>query len=292
MTFVKKGAVVAASAVMLGASALPAVATTSGEAAVAASNPAYRILKHLDYSGPGKASLRVGYYDRSADKGFGWNKLKKKHNITKYSAVEYIAKSPNRERVGNTTTYHMTGYAGKYRCRNGVCTLVKQYKMILSVNEKIQRDNQDKGVITMYCKGVVWCPNWVSTALAKQNSRSLAAAESGEESSAVIPEAEAPDNSQAPVDAEADASEADDENTPVDPNAPAAEGDATDGSEVYLSSYAPLTNSVPAATATSVAGLSSKAANEKLTAAYRPLRQTIPAIEERYHYVGSYEPLK
>jgi hypothetical protein len=102
-----------------------AAATTSSGAEAAAANPAYRVLKHLDYSGPGKASLRVGYYNRAEDKGFGWNKVKKKHNITKYSAIEYIAKSPFRNRLGNSATYHMTGYAGKYRCRNGVCTLVK-----------------------------------------------------------------------------------------------------------------------------------------------------------------------
>ncbi|MFJ4439750.1 hypothetical protein [Streptomyces sp. NPDC088923] len=166
----------AATAVLSALTTTPATASAGAEARAAAGDPAYKILKHLDYSGPGKASLRAGYYDRARDKGFGWNKVKKKHNITKYSAVEFIAKSPNRDRVGKTTTYHLTGYAGKYRCRNGVCKLEKQYKMILSVNQKVLRDGQDKGVITMYCKGVVRCPNWVSTTLAKENKRSAAPA--------------------------------------------------------------------------------------------------------------------
>ncbi|MFD4996630.1 hypothetical protein [Streptomyces buecherae] len=138
-----------------------------------AADPAYKILKHLKYKGPGHASLRVGYYNSAKDKGFGWNKLKKKHNITKYGAVEYVAQSPNRDHIGGQS-YREIAYAGKYKCRNGVCKLVKQYKVQLTVNEKKLRDGQDKGVITMYCTGVVKCPKWVSTTLAKLNRRSAA----------------------------------------------------------------------------------------------------------------------
>lgn len=114
------------------------------------------------------------YYNAASDKGFGWTKVKKKHNITKYSAVEYIAKSPTRNHIGGQS-YRHTGYAGKYECRNGVCRLVKQYKVLLTVNEKKLRDNHDKGVITQYCVGITRCPNWVTKALAKSNRRSVAA---------------------------------------------------------------------------------------------------------------------
>lgn len=148
--------------------------SSSGEARPVA-DPAYKILKHLDYRGPGQASLRLGYYHASTDKGFGWTKVKNKHNITKYSAVEFIAKSPTREHIGGQS-YRETGYAGKYTCSRGVCKLVKQYKVLLTVNEKKLRDNHDKGVITQYCVGITRCPNWVTTALSKANSRSVAAA--------------------------------------------------------------------------------------------------------------------
>ncbi|MFE1440029.1 hypothetical protein [Streptomyces sp. NPDC058739] len=227
---------------LLGALIAPAAVLADSEPAAAAPNPAYRVLKHLDYSGPGKASLRVGYYDRDRDKGFGWNKVKKKHNITKYSAVEYVAKSPNRDRVGNTTTYHMTGYAGKYECRNGVCRLVKQYKMILSVNEKVQYDGQDKGVITMYCVGTVRCPNWVSKALADAN-RSLAP-----EDDQTVPEDQAPDNSVAPEGEIVDEADLVDENGPADPD---GSRDLSPGTEErYSRSYAPLGASESAASLT------------------------------------------
>jgi hypothetical protein len=227
-----------ATTALLGALIAPAAVLADSEPAAAAGNPAYKVLKHLEYSGPGKASLRVGYYDAARDKGFGWNKVKKKHNITKYSAVEYIAKSPNRDRVGNSTTYHMTGYAGKYECRNGVCRLVKQYKMLLSVNEKKQYDGHDKGVITMYCVGTVRCPNWVSKALADANRRSL----TGEDEQ-VIPEEQAPDNSVAPEDEVVDEADLADENGPADPEDNRVGSGAQ---EAFSRSYGPLDASVPA----------------------------------------------
>lgn len=294
MNRVKANAAVVAATVMLGSFAVPAAATTNGEAGTAAPNPAYKILKHLDYSGPGKASLRVGYYKRAEDKGFGWNKVKKKHNITKYAAVEYIAKSPNRDRVGNTTTYHMTGYAGKYKCTNGRCRLVKQYKMILSVNEKVQRDGHDKGVITMYCKGVVRCPNWVSTALAKENRRS-SAAEDGivteEGNGVVIAEEDAPDNSETPPGEVVEEGDVEDGNTPLDDSVPEEAGDISDGSEMYVSSYAPLSATAMLHTARA---LPAATGSEKLAAGHSPLKQTIPAAvtEDRYRYVGPYSGLR
>lgn len=280
-----------ATTALLGALVAPAAVLVGSGTATAAPNPAYKILKHLDYSGPGKASLRVGYYDRAADKGFGWNKVKKKHNITKYSAVEYIAKSPNRNRVGNTTTYHMTGYAGKYRCRNGVCTLVKQYKMILSVNEKIQRDDQDKGVITMYCVGTVWCPNWVSKALADANrSAAVAAGATVDEDDTVIPEDQAPDNTTAPEGEVTDEADLTDENTT--PGAPSpAEGDGTDGTETYSRSYEPLRTSVAPAT---LRAATASASGTAFKAGHGTSKWTMPSAtaEDRYRYVGSYAPLR
>ncbi|MFJ4697679.1 hypothetical protein ACIP5N_05865 [Streptomyces sp. NPDC088768] len=60
----------AATAVCGALSATPATASAgAADVRTAAADPAYKILKHLDYSGPGKASLRAGYYDRARDKG-------------------------------------------------------------------------------------------------------------------------------------------------------------------------------------------------------------------------------
>lgn len=278
---VTMGAVAATA--LLGALTVPAAATTSGENAVQA-NPAYKILKHLDYSGPGKASLRVGYYNSADDKGFGWNKVKRKHNITKYGAVEYVAKSPNRDHIGGQS-YRMTAYAGKYKCRNGVCNLVKQYEVHLTVNQKKLRDDQDKGVITMFCLTVVKCPKWVSTTLAKQNTKSLTAAEDP-----VIAEEDVPEVTDAPADETVDTDENADQNTPIEANPSPEWGDTGDTSETYASSYEPLTKSAPVAALQAA----TTAAGEQLVASYKPLPPVRPESAEgtRYRYVASYSKLQ
>ncbi|PZH15342.1 hypothetical protein C1I97_08400 [Streptomyces sp. NTH33] len=127
----------------------------------------------MKYSGPGNIPLRQGYFTKRNGKesGFGWTKIKKKHAITKYGAIEFVTKGPNRKNQGGTS-YKQWAYAGKYNCRNGVCRLVKQYKVIVAVQESKKhsgRDGKPKGVITGYCEGVIRCPAWVSTTLNKQN---------------------------------------------------------------------------------------------------------------------------
>lgn len=103
--------------------AAPATAdSTVAPAGIEAAASKYKVLKHLKYSGPGKLSLRLGYYDRSRDKGFGWLKVRDKHNITKYSAVEFVAQSPTREHV-SAKKYHLHAWANKLRCRNGSVSL-------------------------------------------------------------------------------------------------------------------------------------------------------------------------
>ncbi|MGX7757249.1 hypothetical protein ACWQ06_01120 [Streptomyces angustmyceticus] len=134
----------------------------------AATGP-YKILKTLKYSGPGNMPLRNGYYKvrNGKQSGFGWTKIKKKHAITKYGAIEFITKGPNRKHQGGKS-YKQWAYAGKFV--NG--RLVKQYRVLVSVQESIKhsgRDHKPKGVITAYCEGITRCPAWVSVTLAKQN---------------------------------------------------------------------------------------------------------------------------
>ncbi|MGW7056736.1 hypothetical protein [Streptomyces sp. NPDC054887] len=166
-----------ATLVLLG-SAAHAEAISPSDSTAQAATGRYKILKSLKYSGPGNMPLRQGYFKRvdGRESGFGWTKVKKKHAITKYGAIEYITKGPNRRHQGGTS-YKQWGYAGKYKCTKGTCRLVKQYKVIVAVQESIRhsgRDRKPKGVITGYCEGVVRCPAWVSTTLNKQNQRTAA----------------------------------------------------------------------------------------------------------------------
>ncbi|MEV7864748.1 hypothetical protein AB0P17_01270 [Streptomyces sp. NPDC088124] len=162
---------VALAAAMIFSAGATATAATQDGNYVRAADPAYKVLVLLKYKGPGNAALRAGTYNASTGGGWGWNKVKKKHKITKYSALEYVTKGPNREHQGGTT-YRSHAYAGKYRCTNGRCTLIKQYKVYVAVNEKKLGDNRNRGVITAYCEGVTRCPAWVSTTLSKLNAQS------------------------------------------------------------------------------------------------------------------------
>ena len=167
------GVAVAAAAALVATTASAGTAATPETGTTAQAASRYKVLKHLDYRGPGQLSLRLGYYNRPADKGFGWTKIKNKHNITKYAAVEFVAKSPNRQHKSGKS-YWQTAYAGKYRCHNGACHLVKQYKVILATDERTLRDSHDFGAVTEHCVGIIRCPNWVTTALANANRRSAA----------------------------------------------------------------------------------------------------------------------
>ncbi|TGB13763.1 hypothetical protein [Streptomyces sp. MZ04] len=135
--------------------------------------PKYKILKNLSYSGPGNMPLRLGYYNKSKDAGFGWTKIKNKHNITKYSAVQALTKSPNRKKVPKSkASYSLTAYAGKYKCSRGVCRLVKQYKVTATVNEEHKGGSKYKfGVVTEHIIGPERAPNWVTKSLVKLNKK-------------------------------------------------------------------------------------------------------------------------
>ncbi|TGB16094.1 hypothetical protein [Streptomyces sp. MZ04] len=182
------GGIAAASLLSLGAAEAGAVGQNGGQVEAKAATGKYKILKSLDYRRAGNMPLRQGYY--SGGKGFGWTKVKKKHNITKYAAVEYIAKSPKYKATDKITKKHpkhtsftFWGYSQKIKCTNGRCRVVKEYQVKLAVQEDIRhsgRDRKPKGVITMYCQGVTRCPGWVSIGLAKANKRSARMPRSGD----------------------------------------------------------------------------------------------------------------
>src|SRR5688500_13621924 len=95
------------------AAALLAVSTEACAGAVPASSAAaakgsskLKILKEFDYSRSKTRTLplRLGeYYRNKRGKmvGFGWTKIKKRHNITKQGIIGWLAKSPNIDPQGN-----------------------------------------------------------------------------------------------------------------------------------------------------------------------------------------------
>lgn len=99
----------------------------------------YKVLKQFDYSRSKQHQLplRLGqYYRKSNGKmvGWGWTKIKKKHNITKYGIIGWLAKSPNVDPVRGHR-YNLTGWAHRVKCGPGGCKVVDRRKMLLATDE-------------------------------------------------------------------------------------------------------------------------------------------------------------
>ncbi|MGJ5826897.1 hypothetical protein [Streptomyces ossamyceticus] len=155
------------------AQALSGQDATGAVAAKASSK--LKILKEFDYSRSKSRTLplRQGeYYRNSKGKmvGFGWTKIKKRHNITKYGIIGWLAKSPNIASQGNQR-YGLTGFAHHIKCKSGSCKIVDRRKMILVTDETATPVGEGPrfayfGAVTSFCydtKKTLKCPTWVNT---------------------------------------------------------------------------------------------------------------------------------
>lgn len=155
----------------------------------------YKVLKQFDYSRSKQHQLplRLGqYYRKSNGKmvGWGWTKIKKKHNITKYGIIGWLAKSPNVDPVRGHR-YNLTGWAHRVKCGPGGCKVVDRRKMLLATDETMTAGGGPRfayfGAVTAFCKGSVKCPTWVNTkfkprtSTAPLNTAALNTSESGEQ---------------------------------------------------------------------------------------------------------------
>lgn len=145
------------------------------DAVTAKGSSKLKILKEFDYSRSKKRTLplRLGEYYRNKNGkmvGFGWTKIKKRHNITKYGIIGWLAKSPNIDSQGNRR-YGLTGFAHHIKCKSGNCKIVDRRKMILVTDETATPVGEGPrfayfGAVTSYCfdtKKTLKCPNWVNT---------------------------------------------------------------------------------------------------------------------------------
>ncbi|MEU6369437.1 hypothetical protein ABZ876_27760 [Streptomyces sp. NPDC046931] len=131
-----------------------------------------KVLKEFDYSHSKKYQLplRLGeYYRNKKGKmvGFGWTKIKKKHNITKYGIVGWLAKSPNIDHLKGPR-YNLTGWAHHVKCSGSRCKIVDRRKMLLATDETMTPTGGRGrfaffGAVTAFCVGTEKCPTWVNT---------------------------------------------------------------------------------------------------------------------------------
>lgn len=116
--------------------------------------------------------LRKGSWDGL--RGFGWEKINRKHGIHKYSTVGFTIKNPaGPVKEGSQRRY--TAYANEKVCRNGTCKYVDSIEVRTIVETAYKttyygvRVNDTLGVMTTYCIGYTVCPSWVDVALSKSS---------------------------------------------------------------------------------------------------------------------------
>ncbi|GAA1432541.1 hypothetical protein GCM10009601_53700 [Streptomyces thermospinosisporus] len=167
------------------------VSERPAETAAAKKSSKYKILKEFDYSRSKRYDLplRLGEYRRNAKGkmvGFGWTKIKKKHNITKYGIIGWLAKSPNIDHLAGKR-YNLTGWAHRVKCGPLSCKIVERRKMLLATDETMYAVGEGPrmaflGAVTAFCVGSVKCPTWVNTKFKpKMSVASVNAAGSGEQ---------------------------------------------------------------------------------------------------------------
>lgn len=114
--------------------------------------------------------LRRGFYDHVTGRGFGWDKLYHRHNITNTNLVRFVTKNPSGgEPQGTARVYH--AWSHYVECGRVVCT-IKDRTPVRMVVEYGKRPTiggwpagNPVGVLTGYCVEQRYnpkCPWWVS----------------------------------------------------------------------------------------------------------------------------------
>ncbi|PYI69550.1 hypothetical protein CVV68_00030 [Arthrobacter livingstonensis] len=125
-----------------------------------------------------KFPIRRGFYDATADQGFGWDKVYWKHNITSIAAIQFAMGGPGAWQGNDWAT---SAYANKIVCSGSTCKVTESIK-VLTVSNKGSYSvyyNQPVGGVlglkTAYCIGYIKCPSWVTIGLANGGSARAAA---------------------------------------------------------------------------------------------------------------------
>ncbi|GAA2723074.1 hypothetical protein [Actinocorallia aurantiaca] len=159
----------------LGAASLLAVFNAGAPATAAPPPPGYRtdqVLATAVHPTLGGISIRRGFWDGDTDKGWGYDKVRHKHNIHSIYAQKRVLMSPNIEQQG--TSYVLRAWAGRYRCSGSACRLVEQ-REVKGVFTNAHMTtlhgwpvNGVLGLQTMYCvnpQSAPQCPDWVVPAI-------------------------------------------------------------------------------------------------------------------------------
>ncbi|GAA4700606.1 hypothetical protein [Promicromonospora umidemergens] len=101
---------------------------------------------------------------RWGNSSWGWLKVSNKHNLTT-AAARTTTKYPESRVVESASAIRYRTPVHRVECRFGVCQVVETKTVRVIANPIRLSDGKAKGVITAYCEGVVWCPDWVKNAI-------------------------------------------------------------------------------------------------------------------------------
>ncbi|WP_157236712.1 hypothetical protein [Promicromonospora sukumoe] len=97
---------------------------------------------------------------------WGWLKVSNKHNLTT-AAARTTTKHPESRVVESPSAIRYRTPVHRVECSPGgiACRVVETKTVRVIANPIRLTDGEAKGVITAYCEGVTWCPNWVKNAV-------------------------------------------------------------------------------------------------------------------------------
>lgn len=120
--------------------------------------------------------LRYGIYDSKSKKGFGWEKISRKHAILNNNTVKNVTLSTSSVKEGTDRTYYAYARVKKCYQRGKFCeyTHERQVKAVVGFGtaknyHQVNLNGRVIGVKTTYCVnpgGAEKCPEWVERALA------------------------------------------------------------------------------------------------------------------------------
>lgn len=108
---------------------------------------------------------RGWWYAETPNKGFGFDKVFHKHNITNDDVVRYVVGGPIKvENAGNGRWIHW-GSFDRRDCGLTGCTVLETVgvKVVIDYsNWGLAPERGMLGINTAYCEGYVRCPDWVN----------------------------------------------------------------------------------------------------------------------------------
>lgn len=118
----------------------------------------YRLLATWTDNKAKKVAMRQG------TSTWGHIKVTTKHNATT-SVARTTTKFPKSRVVESSSSIRYRTPVYKMVCNMFTCWAEKTLMVRAIVNPTIQSDGQPRGIITTYCEGITWCPDWVKNAV-------------------------------------------------------------------------------------------------------------------------------